>query len=179
MITEEEIIAIGKFQKTHALKGELNALLDIDPDYLTDGHPAIMDVEGIYVPFYVDGVRPKGSMSYLVHLDGIDTEAQAREFVNHTVYGLRSEIKDYLSEEDEEVALFDELIGMEAIDGKAGILGHICDIDDSTDNPLFHIETPDGDIIYVPLHDDFITEVDTEKRIIRFSLPDGLIDINR
>ena len=36
MIKEEDTIKIGKFQKTHALKGELNALLDIDPEYFTD-----------------------------------------------------------------------------------------------------------------------------------------------
>ncbi|MDE7160562.1 MAG: ribosome maturation factor RimM [Muribaculaceae bacterium] len=179
MITEEEIIEIGKFQKTHALKGELNTLLDVDPEYLTDGHPAIVDVDGIYVPFYADSVRPKGTFSYLVKLQGIDTEEEAREFVNHKIYGLREEVKRYLAEEDEEIALFDELIGLTAIDEHQGVIGEITYIDDSTDNPLFHIETPEGDTVYVPVHDDFITAVSPEEGEIRFNLPDGLIDINK
>ncbi len=179
MIKEEEIIEIGKFQKTHALKGELNAMLDIDEEYLTDGHPAIVDVEGIFVPFYAESVRPKGTFSYLVKLEGVDTEEGAREFVNKKIYGLRSEVKQYLGEEDEEIALFDELVGLTAIDEQQGELGKITHIDDSTDNPLFHIETPDGDIIFVPVHDDFITAVSPEEGFIRFNLPEGLIDINK
>ena len=63
MIKKEDIVAIGKFQKTHALKGELNALLDIDGDYAADGHPLIIDIDGIYVPFYAETVRPKGAES--------------------------------------------------------------------------------------------------------------------
>ena len=52
MITEEEITSVGKLLKTHALKGEMNMMLDIDPGYLEDGNPAILDIDGIYVPFY-------------------------------------------------------------------------------------------------------------------------------
>ncbi len=178
MIEEKEITAIGKFQKTHALKGELNALLDLDEGYLTDGHPAIVDIDGIYVPFYADGVRPKGTFSYLVKLEGVNSEEEARQFVNKTIYGLKSEVKEYLGEEDEEVALFDELVGLEASDEHAGHLGKIVEVDTATDNPLFHIEAPDGKIIYVPVHDDFITVLDPEKGIIRFNLPEGLVDIN-
>lgn len=178
MIKEEEIIEIGKFQKTHALKGELNALLDVDSEYLTDGHPVIIDVDGIYVPFYADTVRPKGTFSYLIKLNGIDTEEGARAFVNKKIYGLRDEVKQYLGEDDEEIALFDEIIGLTAYDLHAGELGKVIDIDDSTDNPLFHIETPEGGLIYVPVHDDFITELNPEAGLIRFDLPEGLIDIN-
>ncbi len=61
MIKKEDIVEIGKFQKTHALKGELNALLDIDGDYAADGNALVVAVDGIYVPFYAESVRPKGS----------------------------------------------------------------------------------------------------------------------
>lgn len=178
MIEEKEITAIGKFQKTHALKGELNAMLDVEPEYLEDGYPAIIDIDGIYVPFYAAGVRPKGTFSYLVKLDGVNSEEEARQFVNKTIYGLKSEVKDYLGEEDEEVALFDELIGLEAFDETAGRLGKVVEVDTATDNPLFHIETEDGKTIFVPVHDDLISVLDPEKGVIKFNLPEGLIDIN-
>lgn len=61
MITKDEISAVGTLQKTHALKGELNMLLDIDSEYLTSGNPAIIEIDGIYVPFYAESVRPKGA----------------------------------------------------------------------------------------------------------------------
>ena len=50
MITEGEITSVGKLLKTHALKGEMNMMLDIDPGYLEEGNPAILDIDGIYVP---------------------------------------------------------------------------------------------------------------------------------
>lgn len=51
MIEEKDIKAIGKFQKTHALKGELNAILDIDSEYVSEGNAVVVDIDGIFVPF--------------------------------------------------------------------------------------------------------------------------------
>ena len=33
MIEKDELLPVGKFRRTHALKGELNATIDIDPDF--------------------------------------------------------------------------------------------------------------------------------------------------
>ena len=41
MIEVNDIVAIGKFQKTHALKGELNAILEIDSEFLEEGNAII------------------------------------------------------------------------------------------------------------------------------------------
>lgn len=179
MIRQDEIVAIGKFQKTHALKGELNALLDVDAGYLADGNPVVIDIDGISVPFYACSVRPKGTQSYLVCLEGVDSEEEARGFVNKTIYGLKEVVKRYFAEIDEEAMLYDDLVGLRAIDTEAGEFGTVQDIDDSTDNPLFHVETPDGETVYVPLHGDMIEEINPEEGFIRFNLPQGLIDINR
>ena len=77
MITRAEISPIGKFHKTHALKGELNAVLDVEADLIDTKRPLIVDIDGIFVPFYCDSVRPKGHFSSLVKLQGIDSEADA------------------------------------------------------------------------------------------------------
>ena len=74
MIKEEDTLIIGKFQKTHALKGELNAIIDIDPECFVEGKPLIVEIDGILVPFYVDTYRKKGSLSILIKLDGIESE---------------------------------------------------------------------------------------------------------
>ena len=58
MIYSTDIEQIGKFLKTHALKGELNAQLEIDADFLRPEIPIIMDIDGIFVPFYPESVRP-------------------------------------------------------------------------------------------------------------------------
>lgn len=180
MIRKDDVAAVGKFQKTHALKGELNALLDIDPEFLEEGNAAIVETDGILVPYFASSVRPKGNTSYLVRLDGIDSEEEARDFVNKTIYGLRSELAPFLGAEEDDLATEDELIGYTITDDNSGLTaGTVTAIDDSTANLLFIIETPDGEEAFVPAAEDLISEISPEHREIRMRIPDGLIDLNR
>lgn len=176
MIKAEDIVEIGKFQKTHALKGELNAILDVDEDYAEDAKPFIVDMDGIFVPFYVESIRPKGKESFLVKLKGIDSQEKAQELVNKAVYGLRSDLVDYF--DDPEMQLSADFVGFRIIDSESGEIGTVKDIDDTTDNILFIVENADGQQIYIPVADEFIDSIDTEKNIIHTTLPEGLLDLN-
>lgn len=179
MIREEEITPVGKLLKTHALKGELNMLLDIDPGYLEEGNPVILDMDGIYVPFYAESVRTKGSYSFLVKFDGIDSEIEAKKIVNKTVYALRDRLKDYMLENyDEEYALYDDLVGYTIEEVDDGVIGKVVDIDTNTENELFIVETPESNTVYIPLTEDFIEKIDEDSKIITMRLPDGLLDLN-
>lgn len=179
MITEEEITSVGKLLKTHALKGEMNLMLDIDPGYLEEGNPAILDIDGIYVPFYAESVRTKGSFSYLVKFEGIDSEIEAKKLVNKTVNALRERLKEYMLENyEEEYTLYDDLIGWTIEETDAGVIGKVVDIDTNTENELFIVETPDGKTVYIPLTEDFIEKMDEERKTVHMRLPEGLLDIN-
>lgn len=76
MIEEKSIISAGKFLKPHGLKGELNVLVEFDSEILEEDYPIIVDVDGIYVPFYAESVRPKGHFSSLVKLQGVDSQEE-------------------------------------------------------------------------------------------------------
>lgn len=176
MIKREDLVEIGKFQRTHALKGELNALLDVEKDYVEDGMPLIVEMDGIFVPFYADSIRPKGAESYLIKLKEIDSQEKAREFVNKSVYGLRADLLNYFDNPDEE--LRGDFIGFTIKDSSMGVVGKIEDIDDSTDNVLFIVRNEEGKTVYIPVADEFINAIDEESQIIETSLPEGLIDLN-
>ncbi|MDE5840489.1 MAG: ribosome maturation factor RimM [Muribaculaceae bacterium] len=179
MIKEDEISAVGKLLKTHALKGEMNVILDIAPEYLDEGNPAVLDIDGIYVPFYAESVRTKGNFSYLVKFEGIDSEIEAKKLVNKTIYALRDRLKEFMLENfDEEYALYDDLIGWTIEDMDSGKIGKVVDIDTNTENELFIVETPDGKTVYIPLTEDFIERMDEEGKTIYMKLPDGLLDLN-
>lgn len=134
MIKKEDIVEIGKFQKTHALKGELNALLDVDEDYANDGHPFIVDIDGIYVPFYAESIRPKGSESFLVKLRDIDSQESAQKMVNKEIFGLRADLVDYFDDPDMEIVA--DFVDFRIVDSHLGEIGTIVDVDDSTANVL-------------------------------------------
>lgn len=179
MIKEEEITSVGKLLKTHALKGEMNVILDIAPEYLEEGNPIILDIDGIYVPFYAESVRTKGSFSYLVKFDGIDSEIEAKKLVNKNVFAIRDRLKEFMLENyDEEYALYDDLIGWTIEDKDSGIVGKVIDIDTNTENELFIVETSEGKTIFIPLTEDFIEKMDEDSKTIIMDLPDGLLDLN-
>lgn len=179
MIEQKDITAIGKFQKTHALKGELNVILDVDSSFLSDGNTVIVELDGIFVPFYASGIRPKGNTSYLVKLNGIDSEEEARRFVNKIIYALKSELAPFLEVEEEDIADEDELIGYEIIDYDSNnMIGEIESIDSSTSNLLFIVASPSGATVYIPAAEEFVEEINDEEKKIYMRLPEGLIDLN-
>lgn len=176
MIEKKELVEIGKFQKTHALKGELNALLDIDPEYVEDNGALIIETDGIPVPFYAESIRPKGASSYLIKLEGVDSIEEADELVNSVIYAPRTALEDYMGND---FLLDDDLVGCKVIDRDFGEIGELEYIDSATENELLVVRTPDGEEVFIPLVDDFIVDIDHDNGIINTSLPEGLLDLNK
>lgn len=175
MIKTEDLVIVGKFQKTHALKGELNVILDIDPQYFLEGNPLIVEIEGINVPFYVDSVRKKGSTSYLVKIEGIENGEEAAEFVNKEISIRSEDAEEWLTEDILEENF---LTGFTVVDDNTGKhVGKITGIEDSTANVLFIVEDEKGETIFIPANEDLITETDEGAKIIRMNLPEGLLNI--
>ena len=179
MIEEKNLTPVGKFQKTHALKGELNALLDIEPDYFSEGYPLIVNMEGAYVPFYAESVRGKGATTSLIKIQGIDSQEEAKSLVNEIIYADKMELKEYLGEEGEGLLLEDDLEGFDVVDETFGRIGKLKRVDATTENVLFIIETPEREEIFIPAADDFIAGVDEEKQIVVTTLPEELINLNQ
>lgn len=178
MIKEEDVVEIGKFQKTHALRGELNAILDVEPEYLEDHNPLIVVMDGIRVPFYANSVRPKGTTSYLIKLDGVDGVDEADGFVNKPIYGLRKDLAKYYDVPEEEIVFDSDLIGYDVVDRAIGNIGKVMSIDDSTMNALLVVYSPEGEV-YIPYNEDFIDSIDDEGKKILMDLPEGLVHLNK
>ena len=88
------------------------------------------------------------------------------ELIGEEGFVLRSDMQN----EDEGFLTWQDLAGYTIEDKDAGVLGSIEYIDESTINTLATLN--DGRLL--PLHEDFITEIDEEKRILRVNLPFAL-----
>lgn len=174
MIRAEDIVEIGSFHKPHGIKGELSAGFDydIEPDSL---RCVIIEIDGIFVPFFIESWRSRGPGRYLIKLEGVDDEAAAADFSNHTVYAVADEVN--LPEDDEEGFYLYDLIGFSVYDNENPI-GTIDKIDDTTENILFHVLTDSGKTVFIPFVDEWIQEYDFEDKTIRMSLPEGIINLN-
>lgn len=172
MITSDEIIAIGKFNKPHGINGEIAATINA-PEALLDKCTCIVcDIDGIFVPFFVNDFRKKSQETFLLDIDDVNNEQEASMLVNKDIYVKRSEYCETL--EDDEVPI-DFFIGFTAI--LNGQKGKIVDIDDSTANVLFVIETENSRSILIPAVEDFIIDFDSNERIIKLEVPDQLLDL--
>jgi len=173
MITDNEITVIGSFGKTHGIDGEINLRITCDVDIKTLSC-IVVDIDGINVPFFFESVRQRGMESYLVRIDGIDSEQQASSLVNKDVSALDMELGD-AREDDGFYA--EDMIGFKVESSEPMFAGEIIDIDDSTDNILFVVRTDSGRQVLIPVADEFIVSLDADKRFVRMNLPDGLIEL--
>lgn len=88
------------------------------------------------------------------------------ELMGEEGYVLRSDIQA----EEDGLLTWQDLVGYTIIDEETGTLGLIAHVDESTINTLATLE--DGRML--PLHEDFITEIDEDTRIMRVNLPFAL-----
>ena len=172
MILKSSVFPIGQITKPHGVNGEMSFSFTSDVFDSEDVPYFIFEIEGILVPFFLDEYRFKSNSTGLLKLDGISSDVQAREFSGLTIYLP----KTYLDKvEDAEIEL-DCFAGFTLFDAEKGVLGIISEVDQTTDNVLFVIPTDDDELL-IPAGEEYITEIDHDKKIIYVHLPEGLLDL--
>lgn len=191
MILRTELKEIGRLQKPHGINGEINVQSQLDADELASLRCVVLEIDGIFVPFFISASRPKSAQTSLLKIDGIASEAEAAKLCPAPLYALRDDIRrleatdseseeDSEDEEDDEEGFYaEDLIGY-TVESDDGLLrGEIVDLDDSTDNYLFIVRDQNGRRLMLPVADgSMIEDVDPERHHILLSLPEGLLDLN-
>ena len=168
MIKEEEVYRIGRLGKAHGVKGEVSFQFDDDIFDRVDCDYLVLDVDGILVPFFIEEYRFRSDSVALVKFEDIDTQQRAQELTGCDVYFPRS-----LADDDETPSL-SMLIGFDVVDVTTGTtVGRIAAIDDSTANLLFELE--DGRLI--PAAEELITNIDSKNKVIKMTIPEGLLEL--
>lgn len=174
MIRKEDCYKIGKITKTHGLRGELNFQFTDDTWDRVESDYLICEVDGILVPFYLEEYRFRSDAVALVKFEDVDSADAAQFLVNSDVYFENKYITD---SNDGEVSL-NYFIGFQMTDGDTGTeIGTITDIDDNTENWLFIVERADGSEVLIPAHEEFITDIRQEEKVMVMNLPTGLLDL--
>ena len=177
MITREELIAIGRYNKPHGVAGEISATVDVDAESLSGFSCLVSEVDGIFVPFFIDSCRPKSSETVLLTIDGINSEQEAATLVNHDIFVLKSDFSHASEDIDADSYPLDYFIGFELQDSDGTRVGEITDVDEQTENAIFIISR-DGEEVMVPASDDLIVEFDIDNKVMVMDLPQGLLDLN-
>lgn len=179
MIKEEQLIKVGHILKTHGLKGELNVAID-NPvfDEVDTCDYFVCDMDGIFVPFFIDSYRWRGDGAILLSFEDITSQEKANDFCGKDLFFDRKcftpeEAQEYEDNEEEE----NGLIGYLLIDKTLGEIGEITDIDDQTANILFIVDH-EGEELLIPAADELIDDIDDEERKVFMNLPSGLVNLS-
>lgn len=177
MITRDELIEIGIYNKPHGVNGEISATIDCDLDILSQFSCLISDIDGIFVPFFIKSKRAKTAQTALLLIDGITNDSEAALLVNKSIFVKKDEFNALAAEHQSDEMPIDFFIGYAAIvDGKE--IGTIVDVDDTTANVLFRIESKDsGKELLIPAVEEFVTDIDTDNNTITLNVPDELMNL--
>ena len=173
MIKKEEVYKIGLFNKPHGIHGELQFTFTDDIFDRVDCDYLICLLDGIFVPFFIEEYRFRSDSTALVKLEGIDTAERARMFTNVEVY---FPVKHAEEAEDGELS-WNFFVGFRMEDVRHGELGEVVEVDTKTVNTLFVVEQEDGEELLIPAQEEFIVEINQEKKLITVELPEGLLNL--
>lgn len=164
------MIAAGRIGRLFGTDGGVMVTLYANfPDNFQNKEPLFVIIDKLAVPIFCSSFERRGQSGAVIHFDDIDTQRRAEEFlVGREIFVQQSE-----EVEDDEFYM-EDLIGFTAVVGKRR--GELSDYYDSEANPLFEI-TLDGKAHLIPAQEEFIAKIDFDKQIIKFVLPEGLLDL--
>ncbi len=174
MIRQEEVYKIGMFNRPHGVHGELLFTFSDDVFDRMEAEYVVCLLDGILVPFFIEGYRFRSDTTALMKLEGVDTAERARMFTNVEVF---FPIKLAGRQVAPDEPTWNSFRGFRMEDVHHGPLGRVADVDQSTLNTLFIVDRQ-GKELLVPAQKELVVGVDRQHKVITVDLPQGLLNLD-
>ena len=164
-----EKIKIGKIVNTVGLKGEVKVY-----NY-SDSIEIYETIESRYVEdrlTVIENVRAQKNM-VILKLEGADDRNAAEALRGKELYIT----DDDLPELPEGQYYVRDLIGMSVAEEDGNLLGHVTDVLQNTAQDIFEVESENGKKLLIPKVEQFVLDIDAEKREITVRLIEGMLDL--
>jgi 16S rRNA processing protein RimM len=165
---EPVYLVVGFLRRAHGLRGEMIMDLHTDfPERLQNGRELFVGEER--KPMTLSGSRPH-ARGMLVKLKGIETPEHAGELRNQWVYVRAADVPDL----PEGKIYQHELFGYEVVDDQGNTLGELVEILETGANNVYVVRDAAGKEILLPAIPSVVLEIDSERRVMRVHLLEGL-----
>ncbi|MCL3779740.1 hypothetical protein EMN47_04970 [Prolixibacteraceae bacterium JC049] len=172
-IEKAKCVEVGFVQKTHGIDGELTLQISGGlMDTFDEVDIIFFEIDGLLVPFFPDVIRIRSQKMATIQFDDLASLEKAVEFVGCKVFVERDDVVADDTRFQPEL-----IIGFSVDDINKGHLGKIANVSDYSGNVLLDIEKENGDLIMLPLSEDFIRGFDEAEALITVECPDGLLDL--
>ena len=168
-----EGLQLGVISKPHGLKGALNIIVNpFAADKIEKNNPLFIEIDGQRVPFFIQELQATVSEDHLVvKLEFINSLEEAKAFSGLKVFLDIKEQKKFANSD------LNRLIGYQAIDENKNFRGTVTGFIDHNLNRILVIDF-NGVEVMVPIADEVLLSIDDSGKIIKLSLPQGLIHLN-
>ena len=170
---KEDCFYLGKIVRKFSFKGELLAKLETDePEEYEEMESVFVNFNDNLVPFFIESCQLHKSTLLRINFEDVDTEEDADDLIGAELY-LPLDMLPKLSGNQ---FYYHQITGYTVEDVNYGTVGTIKSVNDNTAQALFVIEN-NGNEVLIPINDEFIEEVNHDKKLILLNTPEGLIDI--
>ena len=166
----KQYLETGKITGTHGLRGEVRVQPWADsPEFLTQLKVLYLDKGAKKIE--ITSARVHKNM-LIMKIKGVDTIEQADALRNKVLYLNRDDV------ELEDGAYFvQDLIGLDVLDCDTGeCLGRLAEVSETGSNDIYHIKTPDGREVLIPVIPDVVREVSPQQGFVKIFRMKGLFD---
>lgn len=165
----QDPVVIGKLGKPHGLKGELRVLADREEylDFLEPGGYVL--VRGL--PYRIRSVRDIGGV--VIALEGLPDRSAVEAYKDLPLAIPYSEALANL-EPEEDLSAWEGFMIHDTTTGRT--LGPIRQVLEMATQFLALVDL-DGREIMIPLHEDFILDIDPDAKLLTMELPRGLLEL--
>jgi 16S rRNA processing protein RimM len=169
-----EYIQIGHTKKTHGVAGEIKVFIEeVFEDLFLGAERVFIEVRGNKVPYFIENVRGMGD--FIVQFEEMNNKDLAAAIQSKGVFLPAAEVPASVLRQAPK-GLYTHTKGFEMTDEAVGTIGVIEEIMEMPQQEIAVLQYK-GKSVMVPLHPEFVRKVDTKKRQIAVSLPEGLLDL--
>ncbi len=171
----DSYVRIGFTQKAHGAQGEIK--ISVNENYLEDlvhSEVVFIPVQGKPLPFFVEGLRETNAI--LLKLEGIDSPADATAVSSKELLLRKQDVQTGSAAGSSSGLKYSYCEGFTCFDQKFGEIGMIAEVLEFPQQEMAVVQFQ-GNNIYIPLNEEFIQEIDKSSKLIKLSLPEGLLDI--
>lgn len=170
---KEDAFELGHFSRKHGYKGQLVAVFDTDrPEAYTELESVFVERHGELIPFFIEEISRNSKGHFILSLEDIEPD-EAEELVGREIWLPLSFLPPLAGKS----FYYHEVIGFSVYDDSNQLIGTLKQMLDGAGQSLFQIEGEKGESILVPAVDDFIMELNRKEKILRLSLPPGLLEL--
>ncbi|MDA9632053.1 ribosome maturation factor RimM [Flavobacteriaceae bacterium] len=164
---------LGKITKKYSFKGEVLLKIDTDqPSYYKKIKSLFIYKENKLTLHKIEVARFHKDSLLRLKFEGINSEKEANSIINCDIYLPINNLPILTGNK----FYYHDVINYLIIDEDFGEIGKIISIKENISQDLFVIDHNKNEVL-IPIHDEFIVEVDKKKNQIIVKTPEGLIDL--